>query len=510
MTDAKIIVVGAGIGGLTSACLLAKAGYEVTLLEAHTYPGGSAGTFYHQGYRFDAGATLAGGFQHNGPHRILADQLGIRWPVRPADSAWTVHLPGRSVVLDRDNSDMLAQFPQSESFWHAQKSVADQTWALAAGGLPWPPTSMDELRQLVQSGIRHFPADLRLLPLVFSTAAQWMSRHGLGADAEFVRLLDAQLLISAQTTSHHANALYSATALDLPRQGVQHVEGGMGGIAQTLAKTFESLGGRLLYRHQVTGIKVDAGRVRGLYVREGKRRQATDFVSADVVVANLTPATLDTLLGEDDNTSRAQDDDLNSWGAYVLHLGVEAAQLPAEMADHQQIVTSLDGPLGEGRSLFVSFSPEWDSSRAPGGHRAVTVSTHSEVGQWWRLLKVDPNAYEAQKRRYSDTALDAIDAVIPGFRSSVRLSLAGTPVTYQFYTGRQRGMVGGFPQTSLFKARGPRTGIANLYLVGDSVFPGQSTAGVTLSGMRVARAVQNKIERRSHHAKALHFRIEQR
>jgi phytoene dehydrogenase-like protein len=64
--------------------------------------------------------------------------------------------------------------------------------------------------------------------------------------------------------------------------------------------------------------------------------------------------------------------------------------------------------------------------------------------------------------------------------------LPGTPVTFEFYTRRPQGMVGGFPQRSLFDVRGPGTGIPNLRLVGDSIFPGQSTAGVTLGGMRVA------------------------
>jgi phytoene dehydrogenase-like protein len=55
-------------------------------------------------------------------------------------------------------------------------------------------------------------------------------------------------------------------------------------------------------------------------------------------------------------------------------------------------------------------------------------------------------------------------------------------------------MVGGFPQTSLFAARGPRTGIANVRLVGDSIFPGQSTAGVSLGALRVAHDVQRQLE----------------
>ncbi len=58
--QAQVVVIGAGIGGLTTAALLLKAGLDVLVLEAHVYPGGSAGTFFHKGYRFDAGATLDG------------------------------------------------------------------------------------------------------------------------------------------------------------------------------------------------------------------------------------------------------------------------------------------------------------------------------------------------------------------------------------------------------------------------------------------------------------------
>jgi phytoene dehydrogenase-like protein len=203
------------------------------------------------------------------------------------------------VVLGRDRHDLLAQFPQSESFWHEQQAIADQTWSLAAQGLPWPPTSVAEALQVLRTGLAHFPADLRLLPYCFTSAEQWMRRHGLADDADFMRLMDAQLLISAQTTSRQVNALYSATALDLPRQGVYHVAGGMGNIAQILADKFEALGGRLLYRQQVTGIDVRAGCVRGVQVQHGKRSSDREFLPADFVVANLTPASLYHLLATD-------------------------------------------------------------------------------------------------------------------------------------------------------------------------------------------------------------------
>ena len=73
----RIVIVGAGVGGLTTAALLARAGLDVTVLEAHVYAGGCAGTFFHQGYRFDAGATLPAGFYPDGPMDVVGQALGI-------------------------------------------------------------------------------------------------------------------------------------------------------------------------------------------------------------------------------------------------------------------------------------------------------------------------------------------------------------------------------------------------------------------------------------------------
>ena len=98
----RVVVVGAGVGGLTTAALLARAGLDVTVLEAHVYPGGCAGTFVHRGYRFDAGATLAGGFSPGGPMGQLAELLDLTWPARPADPAMVVHLPGGARVHRSD------------------------------------------------------------------------------------------------------------------------------------------------------------------------------------------------------------------------------------------------------------------------------------------------------------------------------------------------------------------------------------------------------------------------
>ncbi|MDX1687850.1 MAG: NAD(P)/FAD-dependent oxidoreductase [Candidatus Promineifilaceae bacterium] len=480
----RVVVIGAGIGGLTAGALLLHAGHSVTVLEAHVYPGGSAGTFYHQGYRFDAGATLAGGFAPGGPHSRLATLLGVEWPVRPVDPAWVVHLPGHETITQWADpaaweSEWQRTFPGSDRLWRTQRRLADVAWEIAAQPFPWPPASAGDVATLA-AAVR--PTTLRALPYLTRTVAD-MIPHERPALKTF---LDAQLLIAAQTTADEANALYGSAALDLPRRGVNHVHGGIGALAETLVAWIRDHGGVVHFRQQVEGIEVRDGRA--VAVHTNKKMS----VEADWVLANVTPWALQHLLADDAPPSlrREVDDREATWGAFTLYLGLDASRLPGSAADHHQVIVDADRPLGEGNSVFISLSDPEDESRAPAGKRAATLSTHTEIGPWWQLRDGDdPAAYKARRDAYTERLLGTAERALPGIRDAAELILPGTPVTFEFYIRRPRGMVGGFPQTSLFRARGPHTGIPNLKLVGDSIFPGQSTAGVTLGAMRVAADV---------------------
>lgn len=477
------VVIGAGIGGLTAAALLLQAGHQVTVLEAHTYPGGSAGTFYNRGYRFDAGATLAGGLAPGGPHARLAEHLGLSWPIRPADPAWVTHLPERSVTQWGDparwQEERARAFPGSEPFWRKQEHLAELAWDISSRYFPWPPERPSDLLHLA-AALR--PCTLTATPYLFQSVSDLLPS---GASRDLRVFLDAQLLISAQAVSASANALYGSAALDLPRRGVNHVRTGIGALAQTLVNWIRQNGGTVHYRQMVEHIVVRGGRAVGVVTKRGLE------LACDFVVANVTPWGLAKLLGEaaPSRLTRELTGRANTWGAFILYLGLDASRLPQGIPDHHQVVVDPTKPLGEGNSVFISLSDPTDITRAPEGMRAATLSTHTTVDTWWAAAKQDPAVYAARKEEYTQRVLQAAERAIPGIGGAARLILPGTPLTFQFYTRRPLGMVGGFPQTSLLHARGPGTGLPNIWLVGDSVFPGQSTAGTTLGGWRVARAV---------------------
>ncbi len=483
----KVVVIGAGVGGLVTAAVLARAGLQVTVLEAHVYPGGCAGTFYHQGYRFDAGATLAGGFYPNGPMDIVGRITGVAsWPTRPAEPTMVAHLPQEISVARFGDERRWEEYArafgqQSLSFFKWQERTADVLWELALRLPPWPPQTPEQVIALARDSASYLWRDTSPTELarLLRDATSPLSVHLQRVPDSLRRFIDAQLLISAQATSAHANALYGAAALDLPRRGVVHLTGGMGSIATELARAVQRNDGKVLYRQEVNKILLRNGKPRMVQTRKGEQYEA------DLVVANIPLENIHQLLNTGKANLRPTVSTLpgDGWGAFVVYLGVNTEAVQDNLPLHHQVV--LQEPLGEGNSIFMSISPPWDASRAPLNRRTITISTHTNLSYWWHLWEQERAAYDARVEEYTQRLLAAAEIVIPDLRRSADLILPGTPVTFQRFTRRARGWVGGYPQTSLFRTRGPKIS-DNLWMVGDSIFPGQSTAAVALGGLRVA------------------------
>ncbi|MDQ2995637.1 MAG: FAD-dependent oxidoreductase [Chloroflexota bacterium] len=243
MNTYDIIVIGAGIGGLTTAALLARAGYRVLVLEGHIEPGGCASSFERKRpdgtrYIFDVGATLFAGFGPGGAHNWVAQRLGMSWPVRRLEPALEVWLPDRRVTRWGDArwaDERRVAFPtqawEAEGFWREQEHIADIAWRFAARQPPVPPETLGDL-QAMSAKLR--PEMALLFPQLWRTVGQALSSHGI-ADRRLRAFVDAQLLISAQATANECAWLYGAVALDFARIGAHYVEGGAWSLAHTLS-----------------------------------------------------------------------------------------------------------------------------------------------------------------------------------------------------------------------------------------------------------------------------------
>lgn len=170
----------------------------------------------------------------------------------------------------------------------------------------------------------------------------------------------------------------------------------------------------------------------------------------------------------------------------MVYMGVDEQVIPPDFIPHHQIIRGR--PLGETNSIFLSLSPGWDSSRAPSGKRAVTISTHTDLRSWWDLYHNDPQRYQARRQKYQDKILQSVESILPGIVGASSLVMPGTPVTFEKFTRRTWGWVGGYPQTSLLRVQPPKLS-PGIWMVGDSIFPGQSMPAVALGGLRVASLI---------------------
>jgi phytoene dehydrogenase-like protein len=214
---------------------------------------------------------------------------------------------------------------------------------------------------------------------------------------------------------------------------------------------------------------------------------------AQLLVLNLSPSNIFNLGVEFDHQMRSRPKPLlpqDGWGAFTVYLGFSQEIIPKELDSefptHHQIIC--ERPFGEGNTIFISISPKWDLNRAPTGKRAATISTHTKFEGWWELFNRDKDEYENQKKEYTEKILYSVERIFPSIREASDLILPGTPITFQRFTQRKFGWVGGFPQTSLFRSWPSRIN-KNTWMVGDSIFPGQSIAAVGLGGLRVAKKV---------------------
>ncbi|WP_020466253.1 hypothetical protein [Singulisphaera acidiphila] len=139
--------------------------------------------------------------------------------------------------------------------------------------------------------------------------------------------------------------------------------------------------------------------------------------------------------------------------------------------------------------MFVSVSAHSDINSAPAGYRAVMISTHCELEPWEKLT---PEGYRERKHEVGERLIRLARRIYPELGQTSLVREIATPRTYERFTGRPRGAVGGVRQTlanSNQHAIPHNLGIPGYWLVGDSTWPGLGTVACCLGSHLVAERV---------------------
>ena len=276
-----------------------------------------------------------------GPHARIAEMLDLEWPIQPVDPAWIVHLPERSIVQYASHDQWLQErihhFPNGESFWKIQQELAKAAWEISGQSFPWPPTHPNDWYTLFRLINQQF---IKTSPYIFRKIIDLFPPN---TGQELKVFVDAQLFISAQTTARYANAFYGSAALDLPRRGVNSVDGGIGSLAETLAEWIRGHGGEIHYRQEVNSILVKNNTAWLVTTNKG-----LDY-EFDLLIANLTPHALIKLFKDNSPAylTRITQKKKPDWGTFMVYLGLENQYLPEMKGDHHQVVKIFANPLAK-------------------------------------------------------------------------------------------------------------------------------------------------------------------
>jgi C-3',4' desaturase CrtD len=485
----EVVVVGGGIGGLTTAALLAARGLNVCLLERQSSVGGCLTPFEKFGYSFETGAGLYALWSPGEIHDRIFSELPVSPPlVRKSEPAYVVRMPDRTEIAITSNQDELFQnlrtgFPEcaEEAVVFFQEAEATGKVLLAAlEGVAAPPRG-----RLNQKLHDFFPEVVRANDLVSDTTLQHLKHLPL----RFRRFIDAQLQTFGQGSAAECSYLYACVLVAVLRRGLFSIQGGGASLAESLAGAIRKSGGTLRLDTSALRLAYDsAGRVTGVHLLTGETVTATR-----AVVSNLTIwDTFGKLVGLDRTPSdvRRRLKNLVSGGVYQLLLGLGETQAQKLNAEHIIALTDLQEEESYNPSetqLTFAMSPAWDT-RAPQGMRAATVTVPTDVNDWF-TYHVDETEHEQQDQATLEGVWTRLASVLPELGDSVELIETATPRTWYELTRRKLGMVGGLPATpGQFgpDSFGPETPFENLFLVGDTIFPGAGVAAVSHGALILA------------------------
>jgi phytoene dehydrogenase-like protein len=481
MTARSILIVGAGIGGLSTGCYAQMNGYKAKILEMHTTPGGLCTSWKRDGYTFDGCIhNLAGTTPRSAFHRMW-QELGVVPGIR-------MHAYEELVRVERPDGEPLTVYTDLDRLEQHLKELA--------------PADAAVIDELIVAARRFTRFDLLGLALASPlervkalAMAPLLVKYGRVTLEEFAQRFSDPFLRRAFPT-----LIYDwpncPVAMLLSFLGRTHVgdlgwpAGGAIGLARAIERRFLDLGGEIRYQARVQSILVANNRAVGVRLSDGSEERA------DIVVSNANGhATIYDMLGGRYTSPAIRayygaPEDRIEMGIHVS-LGI-ARDLSAEP---HAIVLPLTEPVriaDEVRHRLYVEPFGFDPALAPAGKTALKVVMATSYA-YWQDLQRTPERYRAEKDRIAETVIGLLDRRFPGLRQQVEVVDVATPITTLRYTGNGHGYRS--PITAMVRAlfTGRRLsqtlpGLDSFYMVGQWA----GVAGVPMvagMGRDVVRAI---------------------
>jgi phytoene dehydrogenase-like protein len=507
-----VVVVGAGMGGLTAAALLARRGRSVLVLDQHYVAGGNATVFRRRGYEFDVGLHYVGDCGPTGfiPRILRAAGVGdVRFRELDPDGYDTLVFPDMRFRIPRDPDELRRRlvdlFPEERAGVERYLRFLREMWSLA-------PVVIDP-RNVVEA-MRRLPRARLAVRHAFSTLAAVFDAFAIRSP-RLRAILAGQSCDYAQPPSR-ASALCHAALVWQYQLGAYYPQGGGQVLADRLAGEIEARGGTILLLARAKRIRVAGGAVEGVDFEHPHLGPRT--VRAPVVISNADlKQTLLDLVGEERLSPRAA---ARVRGAEMspalgsLYLGVARDMVRDGVPNSNYIYLPDDDVEGhyravrEGRpspSAFITIASLKDPGNpriAPPGHTNLQVLgvVPADRASWgagaapdgaYRRCAGYLEAKAALARHYVAIAA----RVFPGIERDVAYEEVATPLTHARYTLSSGGTPYGLaltPSQVLHRRPGAATEIRGLFLCGASQRLLHGIAGAMLNGLVAASKVAGR------------------
>jgi len=490
------IVIGAGLGGLTSAAYLAKNGFKTILLEQYDVPGGYATSFTRASEKgdFSCEVSLHSSVLGSGHARQLLTELGVWEKLTLVDHphSWCSRFPDLSIDVPAKCGLTAFERQLTSLFPDQAKGLADY-FAMWRGVM----AETHELdKGLPESSQNQFPALFPNLWLIRDkTVGQMVDAHV--TDPKLKAILTQSCGYYGLPPSQLSAFYYLEPTGDYIENGGSYVKGTSQALSDTLAKAITDAGGEILFGAAVESILMDKGRAAGVKTHDGREFKAKVIIcnaSAPQLFGKLLPSgsvpkeelsKLDTYtyspssfivwLGlNQDITKQFKHSEVSFYSSYDIESNYKEA-MSCDF-DHSGFALMVYD------NLVPGFSPQGCSS----------ISIMSICGyDIWKDMETDYLAgkkaqYNEKKKMLTDMLIAMVEKqAIPGLSKMIIMSDSATPLTNLRFTLNTAGALYGYNQSidNSFMTRLPnKTGVPGLYLASAWGNPGGGFGGALLGG----------------------------